>query len=290
LTNRILTDSADRSRHLLFTFNYGWDTLPDGPIGQIKREVALLSALTEEALGCPLFRAIDNPLLTLPAAENTEALKRAYEQLSCLILDGLNKEVLEALARKLGISLGDSSKTLNSLKELLPSAMVPSIHEPLRRVRHERARVHGIQQTGPCPARAEFTRAAIDVAGALQGLRRWLEEELGFNSEACMDRQSATKMLFPVFSGPPRPAEKLGTLKETEGKTIKSVQFGQEAPHEDCHESEAIVLEFTDGTALTIRVGSNAQNLTSEHPGIRPRDIHTDLMVFWRPSARRRSS
>lgn len=91
-----------------------WE-VPDGPIEQIRREVALLSALTEEAVGRSLFRALDNPLLGLPAAENTESLKRAYEQLSCLILDGLEKKTLEALAERMGVGLTDSSKTLNSL-------------------------------------------------------------------------------------------------------------------------------------------------------------------------------
>jgi hypothetical protein len=262
-----------------------WE-VQDGPIDQIRQEVALLSALTEEAVGRPLFRAIDNPLLTMPAAEDTESLKRAYEQISCLILDGLKKKTLEALAQAMGVTLTDSSKTLNSLKELLPPPLAKSVHEPLKHVRDERARVHGIQQAESCQARSLFTQAAFDVVGALRGFRSFLEDRLGLDAKLCMRRQSATKWQFPVLSGPPRPVEKLETLKAVEGKTIQSVQFGEETQHNDCHESEAIILEFRDGSALTIRIGSNALDLASKHAEMRPCDMHTDLMVFWKPSAR----
>ena len=91
--------------------------------------------------------------------------------------------------------------------------------------------------------------------------------------------------VFPKLVGPPRPEFKLDDLRQAEGKTIQSVEFGEEASHPDVHESEAIVLHFTDGSALCIRVGSNASNLAIDLAGLSPPDFHTDLMVFWAPAA-----
>ena len=41
------------------------------------------------------------------------------------------------------------------------------------------------------------------------------------------------------------------------------------------------MLNSTDGTALAITVGSNAQNLSREHPGLAPGDVSTDLVPLW---------
>ncbi len=48
------------------------------------------------------------------------------------------------------------------------------------------------------------------------------------------------------------------------------------------HEGEAIVLHFTDGTALSIEIGSNVKNLSGTHPDLKPEDFHNDLIPIWR--------
>jgi hypothetical protein len=74
----------------------------------------------------------------------------------------------------------------------------------------------------------------------------------------------------------------MSTLEQAAGKTISAVEFGkEEGLPEWKHEGEAIVLHFTDGTALSILVGSNAKNLSYEHEGLEPGDIHTDLITLW---------
>lgn len=88
-------------------------------------------------------------------------------------------------------------------------------------------------------------------------------------------------MKGPVFIGPARPEEKMGYLAAAIGKTISKIEFGEKQTHPEVHRAEAIVLHFTDGTALSITVGSNAQNLASNFPGLKPKMFSTDLMVFW---------
>jgi hypothetical protein len=51
------------------------------------------------------------------------------------------------------------------------------------------------------------------------------------------------------------------------------------------HAAEAVVFHFTDGTALSIEIGSNARDLSASR-GLTPPDVHTDLRPFWTHRAR----
>lgn len=93
--------------------------------------------------------------------------------------------------------------------------------------------------------------------------------------------------IFPEIVGPPRPEFKLAELEQARGKTIQSVEFGEVAAHPDTHESEGIVLHFTDGSSMCIHVASNAMNLCQDFKGLSPQDVHTHLMVFWAPAIAR---
>lgn len=87
----------------------------------------------------------------------------------------------------------------------------------------------------------------------------------------------------PRIVGPPNPEFKMRDLEKAVGKTIQAVEFGQvEGLPAHVHEGEAIVLHFTDGTAMSIEVGSNVKNLFYGPGGIQPGDVHTDLMPLWR--------
>ncbi len=93
-----------------------------------------------------------------------------------------------------------------------------------------------------------------------------------------------------IVGPPPGPAElnpKVRALEKVVGKTISNVEYGVEASHPEWkHEGEAIVLYFTDGTALSIEVVSNATNLSEVHLGLKPGDVQTELMPMWREGRR----
>ncbi len=85
----------------------------------------------------------------------------------------------------------------------------------------------------------------------------------------------------PEIVGPPKPEHKEGRIQEAVGKTISAVEYGVESSLPELkHEGEAIVLHFTDGTALAIVVSSNAKNLSGFYD-LDPGDVHTALMPIW---------
>lgn len=85
----------------------------------------------------------------------------------------------------------------------------------------------------------------------------------------------------PEIVGPPNPEHKAKRMQEVVGKTISAVEYGVESSlPEHKHEGEAIVLHFTDGTAIEIVVGSNAKSLSIAYD-LDPGDVHTDIMPIW---------
>jgi hypothetical protein len=258
----------------------------EGARYKLERQIRLIRALTSQVLGKPLLRFDAHQLLNYPAAENTEAYAKAHLELYRLVVDGLASDAISALADHLGIHVSDSSLTLNSLKQVLPSHLIPDIHEPLRKCKQMRNKLHGVssQPTTSFPAFDAFQVDLGSVAEALAKLCKWLESELKADAEKCLERERTMSTLFPQFVGPPRPAFKLSEIKRAEGKTIETVGFGEEPIRPGKHQSEGIVIHFTDGSSMAIVVGSNAMNLSVQFEGLKPEDVSTDLVVFWAPS------
>jgi hypothetical protein len=121
---------------------------------------------------------------------------------------------------------------------------------------------------------------------SLEELNKWLENLLSVDSKACLRREEVMSGLFPKFIGPPRPEFKLDELKKAEGKSIQSVEFGEVKRH-GAHQSEEMILHFSDGSSMAILVGSNVGNLAHIFKDMNPEDFRTDLMVFWAPSIQR---
>lgn len=258
----------------------------DGPMIRIPHHIRVLQAMTTNTLGRSLFRVNENPHLSYPAAENRKAYVTAHAELNSLLADGLVIESLVLLAERVGVKLTKPDKTLNSLKELLPAPLVAKIHGPLKHCSTTRQGVHGVSSTSAAPFAAfdSFHADLVGVDAALEALQRWLEGVLQVSADACLQREDAMRILFPEIVGPPLPEDKVAQLERSVGKTVSSVRIGAVKPHDDLHASEALEIYFTDGTALSISIGSNAQNVTDGLEGLRPHDFHTSIFVFWAPS------
>ena len=100
-----------------------------------------------------------------------------------------------------------------------------------------------------------------------------------------MDSQHVSSGEHPKIIGPPNPENKLQTLLEAVGKTVAAIEYGEVESRRGMHAAEAVVFHFTDGTALSIEVGSNARDL-SAYLDLIPRDVRTDLRPFWTHRAR----
>jgi hypothetical protein len=59
-------------------------------------------------------------------------------------------------------------------------------------------------------------------------------------------------------------------------KTVASVDIGHRRKIPNVHQSELIVIHFTDGTSLAIDTGSNAANISDQ-----PEKFRTDFVLKW---------
>src|SRR5215210_5804788 len=129
------------------------------------------------------------------------------------------------------------------------------------------------------PGRVGYGQARVRCAVS-EGRGRLQEAE-----GARMDSQHASSGEHPKIIGPPSPENKLQTVLEAVGRTVVAVEYGEVESRGGMHEAEAIVFHFTDGTALSIEIGSNARDLSTSRD-LTPPDVHTDLRPFWTHRAR----
>ncbi|MDE0635919.1 MAG: hypothetical protein OXI43_08755 [Candidatus Poribacteria bacterium] len=76
-----------------------------------------------------------------------------------------------------------------------------------------------------------------------------------------------------------------GIVDKAIGKTISKVKAAMRKPNPGLHESNVLMIEFTDGSILWIQTASNVDNVISyiEHSKnkIKPPDFHADLFYSW---------
>lgn len=282
------TDDASFERWVMRNLEGSWE-VEDGPKLVLLRELELICAITNEILGAPLWKYQANPLVNYPVSENTEAYYKAHLELYRLVMDGLDPKVIAGLGESRGIKAADPSRTLGNLRELLPPELRKAICDPLSNCRDQRNRNHGGLDKPPqhFAAFSTFHHDLVHLATGLKVLREWLEEVCSVDAAACLSRRRAFSGLFPKLIGPARPDFKEGELAKAIGKTILRVEVGEEETMPGVHLAEALVLHFTDGSAMCVRVGSNAGNLTHVFPGLKAEQFSTDLMLFWAPSGKR---
>lgn len=261
---------------------YGSWEVDDGPKIKIEKELKLINSLTKIKFEKNLFKHDEYKLVNYPVAENNEEYTKSILELYRLVIDGMEKECIEDISNHLKINLTDKKKRLNSLKEILPSELETKIYKPLNSVNRKRMPIHGIPSKGiiPYPAFETFNTDLKNIYNALYNLRQWLENILNLVSESCLDRLESLST-FPKLDKPPRPEFKLREAQRMVGKTIEKVEFGETSFHQNVHQGEALNIFFSDGTAVTIQIGSNACNIAMDFEGIKPSDIHTDMMLFW---------
>ncbi|MGH2639700.1 MAG: hypothetical protein ACRDF4_10560, partial [Rhabdochlamydiaceae bacterium] len=201
-------------------------------------------------------------------------------------------DVLISLSKRLNVILptlkeGERRATMNTLKVILPVELHKTVHEPIKACSIERNKMHRVQTAYAFAAFKEFHRHAKAIHASIAGLRQWLEQVLFLNAEKCLKREQAMKF-FPKFDGPLRPEFKYGDFLSAVGKTISKIEAGEFISKKGSHRhsSEAIVLHFTDGTALSIDVGSNAWNLESDFEGLEASMFSTDLIPTCAPNPR----
>lgn len=266
-----------------------WDVM-DGPKIEIQRELKLINSLTQTKLEQKLFKHDEYRLVNYPPAENSEEYTKSILELYRLVIDGMEKNCLIKMAELQSITLTNEEKRLNSFKELIPNELESKIYKPFQKINRKRMPIHGIPTIGIVPFAAfeTFNSDLKTINSALKELRNLLEVNFDLDSESCLRRLESLS-IFPKFEKPPRPEFKLGEALKMKGKTIENIEFGETKFHKDVHAGEGINIYFTDGTAVSLQIGSNAYNIASDHDKIKPPDIHTDIMLFWAEKLRKQN-
>lgn len=262
----------------------------NGPRSHLEETVAIINALCLEVSGVErsLFKFTDNPALNFPAAQNTHAYQDAHRELYGYIIDGLNKETIKLIAAHQGLTLNVSSdKTLNALEKAMPMLSSGStLRMALDKVSAERGNAgHGVRP--PAQRFLAFEEFTNDLEAVVTGLRELLvalEKVLGMSGERAQKRQQAKKWLPKIDRDrPPEPHYAITQLPQIVGKTVERVEYGFCQHIEGSHQSEGMILYFTDGSILGIDTGSNACNVADAHEGLQPDEFHADFMLMWVP-------
>lgn len=264
-----------------------WE-VDNGPLYYIENTIEIINALCNEVVGKPLFQHATNPTLNFPAAQNTHAYQDAHRELYGYVIDGLDKDTISLIGAHAGARLNlNNDNTLKAIKRVLPALVNSDFEHALDTISRERRLAgHGVRPAAQ--TFQAFEQFTTDLQELVQGLRELiaaLEPVLGMNGEVARKRQEA-KAYLPRIDRPPQPNYSITQLPFIKGKTVERVEFGSCPSREGVHQTEAIILHFTDGSILGIDTGSNAGNLASEYEGLRPEGVHVDFMLLWVPPPR----
>jgi hypothetical protein len=281
-----LADAAD-PRFEMWTARYlegSWE-VDNGPLYYAEDTIELINALCNEVVGKPLFKYAANPTLHFPAAQNSYAYQDAHKELYGYVIDGLDKDTIGLIGAHTGAPLNpNNDSTLKAIKRVLPPLVNSDFERALDTISSERRLAgHGVRPAAqPFPAFEQFTTDLQALVKGLKELLAVLEVALGMNAEIARKRQEA-KAWLPRIDRLPEPNYSITQLPAIIGKTVARVEFGSLQPREGVHQSEAIILHFTDGSSLGIDTGSNAGNLASEHEELQAEDFYVDFMLQWVP-------
>ncbi|MFH1486811.1 MAG: hypothetical protein ABIH46_12140, partial [Chloroflexota bacterium] len=202
------------------------------------------------------------------------------------LIDGLDKECISGLASSLGKSIKVGHKnTIQAIKKLFPGLETSSNFTPAVELVSEQRRLasHGVRTPAEnFPAFSLFTK---DLSLCLEAVRELLavaEGDFGVNGEEAYKRHEAKKWL-PHINRPPEAHYSIVQASRMKGKTVEKVEFGFRKEMEGVHESEALIIHFTDGSIMSLEAGSNVGNLVRHENSLRPEDLHVDFVVHWVP-------
>jgi hypothetical protein len=260
----------------------------DGPIATLDRVVEQVNAITECVVNAPLFTVTDLRRLCFPFAQNTHRYEDAHAEVYRLLIDGLNKDVIRGIGDRFGITVKAGDKwTLTALEMVFPCESVRSaVRTPLAHVAEQRRRASHRDRppAQSFPAFEEFEKDLRAVIGAIQTVRDDLAARLNVNIERCEKRASAKRRL-PVFdqSRPTEPHYGIFSALQMVGKQVVSVQTGELVSAEERPEMEALVMEFSDGSMMSIEAATNISQIIRENTPVDPQGLHVTFYVNYVP-------
>jgi len=258
-----------------------WD-VQNGPGFDLIEQLRLINGLTREACGCRLF-AVNSQNICYPVAQNRHAYEDAHLGLYRILIDGIDKTCIEQLSVRLGHRLAVSpDNTVKALTRLLPRLSTDEAFVgPIKNVSEQRRMASHKERPPALPHKAfeAFTGDLERCARALVILRADLEKELSMDASASTDRQDAMDQLSRIVL-PPEATYSVNSAKAMIGKTVERVECGLRQGIPGVHQSEVLIVYFTDGSVMSVDTGSNASNILTDGA---VEVLNVDLHVAWVP-------
>ncbi len=261
-----------------------WD-VDNGPSYYLGETIKVINGLTNELVDLPLYKRELDGFPSFPAAENNHRYQDAHEELYGYVIDGLNKDCMSLLAKRLGRSIKnvDNRKARSVLEELFPTLKTSTNFTcAMDLVSKQRGDAsHGVRP--PAKRFAAFSQFTKDLALCLEAVKEVLavlEREFGVSGEDARNRNEAKNRL-PRITPLPQAHYSIVQSSLAKGKTIERVELGFWEDRKGVHESEALIMHFTDGSIMSLEGGSNAGDLVSDENGLHPEDFHVSFVVHW---------
>lgn len=269
-----------------------WD-VENGPRAKLSEVLETINGLTAVWLGTPLFINPIPETLPFPSAQNTHRYQDAHLELYKFLVDGIDKNCLKELATKISIEVNvESSKTVDALKKLLPSLSggASGFEAAYSLLSQQRGLAsHKVREPArPFRAFEQFTEDLKLCVTGLIHLLGVLESVSGLNGAKANERWRQMLQLPKMVQIPEgqysisqMSGVSIFEARKMVGKTIEKVEFGFREPMEGVHHSELLVIYFTDGSILALETGSNAENISLTHSGVKAEEFHVDFIPHW---------
>ena len=109
------------------------------------------------------------------------------------------------------------------------------------------------------PAFEQFTKDLELCVTGLNELLTTLEKELVMDGKKATERNEAKKSL-PQIAQAAEPHYSICEALRMVGKTVERVEFGSGRKFEEAHQSEVLIIHFTDGSIMSMDTHSNCGN------------------------------
>jgi hypothetical protein len=261
-------------------------SVEDDALSQVSQLLESINSMTEVSVGLPLYSSVFKNEVNFPVGQNTHQYEDAHRELYRYLIDGLNKDCIKTLADLLGKQIKiDSDNTRKALSKLFPSleagnkGMFDNAMEKIsnnRRPSAHQARDKAVR----FDAHDAFATDLQDCKAALEMLQGILQTETGFDPEKTLS-YVRSKVFFPKVGVKPQPNYSINKARQMKGKTIDRVEYGFEDKGGDGHNTEMMILYFSDGSAVGITTGCNFETLCTDENELQPSDFQVNLHVQW---------
>ena len=171
-----------------------------------------------------------------------------------LLIDEMDKKVIEALAGETGVKLTDPNKTMNSMKEILKAGGKERHWAAFGACAEARVKVHGVgdRRRAAFPAGATFEKDLKALARSTRGIRKYLESKLKVSARNCAARRGALSRTEGENARPLRQPERKAVLEGLIGRRIVSVELRAYDSGFGVAETEAVLLTLADGSVVIL--------------------------------------